>query len=152
MSLRRTAICRCLPLDFTRLMRTCESERTERELIPQWRAEIMAFCVIKISAISGDVTKDEVAEWEEDDSASSMIQASPAHIIEGFQAASVYMRVRFGSRVGSWLMRSTVNRDLGRGSWEEAHSLASRVALSKVSVGVKSLFWKNNWFLEIHKF
>ncbi|KAF3493816.1 hypothetical protein DY000_02051849 [Brassica cretica] len=79
MSLRGDAISRWRPFEFTWLMRVCESKRTRREHIPPRRAEFMAFRNTNVSAIRGDTTKDSVVECDEDNPASSMIQARPTH-------------------------------------------------------------------------
>ncbi|KAJ4875203.1 Uncharacterized protein Rs2_40221 [Raphanus sativus] len=105
MSLRRTAISRCLPLEFTRLMSTWESEKIRRALISHRRAEVIAFLNAKVFAVRGEATEEAVVEWGRDDPASSMIHARPAHFVDEFHAASVYMQVRSEPRVGSWLMR-----------------------------------------------
>jgi len=143
-SLRRTAISTCLPLEFTKLMRIWESEQMMRPLIPQRRAEVMASLNAKVSAVRGDATKVAIAEWEEDEPASSMIQASPAHFVDGFHAASVYMQVLDGTRLGSWLMRGLIWWWVGFRFWAEVHSRASRIAFRIVSSGEKWRFWKIN--------
>ncbi|KAF3605755.1 hypothetical protein DY000_02051301 [Brassica cretica] len=104
MSLRGPAISRFLPFEFRSLMRVCESERIRRELIPLSIAEVMAFRIAKVSAMRGDFTKVAVAECEDDDPVSSMIQPSPAQPIEALHAAYVYMCGVAVPREGSWLM------------------------------------------------
>lgn len=52
----------------------------------------MACLKVKVSTVKDEDTKVAVAEWDEVDPASSMIQANPAHLVTGFQAALVYMQ------------------------------------------------------------
>ncbi|KAL0708494.1 hypothetical protein Bca4012_074920 [Brassica carinata] len=104
MSLRGPVISRFLPFEFRSLMRVCEPERIKRELIPLSIAEVMAFRIAKVSAMRGDFTKVAVAECEDDDHVSSMIQPSPAQPIEALHAAYVYMCGVAVPREGSWLM------------------------------------------------
>lgn len=129
-----------------------ENLRIRRELIPHLRAEIMAERIAKVSAIRGDVTEEEVTQWEDDDPASSMIQPKHAHSVAGFQAAYVYIQARSGSRRGSWLMLGFDGGDLERGIVEVKHSQASWIVFTIYSIEVKTLFWKTRWFLEIHRF
>ncbi|KAJ4902994.1 hypothetical protein Rs2_16945 [Raphanus sativus] len=84
---------------------------------------------LQVSAMRGDATKVEVVECIEDDPASSMIQASPAHLVAGFQAASDQRRTFWKC----WFLRPVVrpmlygsnpNEELQFGSgfdefWEE---------------------------------
>lgn len=140
MSLRRIMISSFFPLEFTRLMDTCESERINREFISQKRAEIMAFHKTKVSTLRGENTKVAVAEWDEVDPTSSMIQASPAHFVKRFHVASVNMQIGSETRGGSWKIRVTCRLELWVDSWEAYHSRASLIAFSRVSIGVKSLF------------